>query len=382
MSRRICILLLAFLLAMPVARAQAAPEQICFPEIPNVTDCLQGRFAQYWNDNGGLPVFGYPITPTFDVITSSQVVLTQVVERNRLEYHPEHSPPFDILLGRLGVDALRLQGRDWQREAPGRPQPGCWFTEATGYNVCDHVAGEGFLSFYRSHGLDLGDPGISEGESLSLWGYPLTEPAMERNSSGDTVLTQWFERARFEYHPNNPPGERVVLGLLGRELYDGGPRPNPTGRPIPDSIATTTTTAPTEVKPDEHVARLFALANEIHMEAGCAPFRYDEALQTAAQHHVEDIASAKRIDHVGSDGATLRTRLDRVGYPYIRASESIAIYPTPEDAVRMWMNEPPDGWHRINMTSCAYTEAGVGRATDSDGRVWWVLDVASRQGTP
>jgi hypothetical protein len=27
---------------------------------------------------------------------------------------------------------------------------------------------------------------------------------MERIASGDLVLTQWFEQARFEYHPDNP----------------------------------------------------------------------------------------------------------------------------------------------------------------------------------
>jgi hypothetical protein len=40
---------------------------------------------------------------------------------------------------------------------------------------------------------------------------------MERNSSGDNVLTQWFERARFEYHPNKPAQYRVLLGRLGAE---------------------------------------------------------------------------------------------------------------------------------------------------------------------
>ena len=30
--------------------------------------------------------------------------------------------------------------------------------------------------------------------------------------------TQWFERARFECHPNNPSEYRVLLGLLGNGL--------------------------------------------------------------------------------------------------------------------------------------------------------------------
>ncbi len=41
---------------------------------------------------------------------------------------------------------------------------------------------------------------------------------MERNSSGDTVLTQWFERARFEYHPDKPEPYKVLLGRLSADL--------------------------------------------------------------------------------------------------------------------------------------------------------------------
>jgi hypothetical protein len=30
---------------------------------------------------------------------------------------------------------------------------------------------------------------------------------------------QYFERARFEYHPENQPPYDVLLGLLGRQLF-------------------------------------------------------------------------------------------------------------------------------------------------------------------
>ena len=55
-------------------------------------------------------------------------------------------------------------------------------------------------------------------EALALFGYPVSEAQMERNSSGDMVLTQWFERARFEYHPHNPAAYQVLLGRLGAEV--------------------------------------------------------------------------------------------------------------------------------------------------------------------
>ena len=97
------------------------------------------------------------------------------------------------------------------------------------------------------------------------------------------------------------------------------------------------------------------------------------------QAHAADIAAHKRISHVGTDGATLRQRLDRVGYPYLRASESIGVYRTPEEVVRFWMDEPPNGPHRLNLTNCQYTDTGVGLAYDSGGRQWWVMDYTSRR---
>jgi hypothetical protein len=38
-----------------------------------------------------------------------------------------------VLLGRLGDEALRRQGRDWQTFPKGRPQPGCQFFAPTGH---------------------------------------------------------------------------------------------------------------------------------------------------------------------------------------------------------------------------------------------------------
>lgn len=140
-------------------------------------------------------------------------------------------------------------------------------------------------------------------------------------------------------------------------------------------------TAPPELQPadDALKQRLLELVDPLHQAAGCAPFRYDARLNQAAQGHASDIAARKRIDHVGSDGATLRQRLDRAGYPYQRASESIGVYRTPEEVVRFWMDEPEDGPHRLNITNCQYTDVGVGLAYDSRGIRWWVMDVASRR---
>jgi hypothetical protein len=59
---------------------------------------------------------------------------------------------------------------------------------------------------------------VSFRESVALFGYPLSEPMPETNADGDTVLTQYFERAVFEYHPDNPIEYQVLLRRLGVEV--------------------------------------------------------------------------------------------------------------------------------------------------------------------
>ncbi|HET9221246.1 MAG TPA: hypothetical protein VFO07_02020 [Roseiflexaceae bacterium] len=192
-----------------VPSAQAA-ERICFKEVP---DCIEGRFAEYWRANGGLEVFGLPLGPARQERVGGGTYLAQLFERNRFELHPENSRPYDVLLGRLGDEQLKRQGRDWKTLLQGQPKSGCQFFETTAHAVC-----QPFLDYWRTHGLEFdGRQGVSYAESLALFGLPLSEPTMERNSSGDNVLTQWFERTRFEYHPNNPDPYKVLLGRLGAE---------------------------------------------------------------------------------------------------------------------------------------------------------------------
>ena len=190
-------------LPLPDTGVGAAP--VLFPETGY---SLDGDFLAYWTANGGLPVFGYPI----DSARQADGQVGQWLERARFELHPENAAPYNVLLGRLGVESLDRQGRDWQSLPRAAPNTAHYF-EATGHAIAPQ-----FWESWQGHGLEFGDRGVSERESLALYGYPLTEPQMETNTSGDTVLTQWFERARFEYHPNNPDGAQVLLGRLGAEL--------------------------------------------------------------------------------------------------------------------------------------------------------------------
>ncbi|NJP06056.1 MAG: hypothetical protein HC837_10740, partial [Chloroflexaceae bacterium] len=217
-------------IAQPSAQAQDAP--ICFNESPY---CITGRIAEFWQQNGGLTVFGLPITDQQGEVIEGQSLQVQWFERNRLELHPENQPPYDVLIGRLGDDLLKRDGRDWFAFPQSEPIEGCAFFADTNHNVCGDI-----LALWRSQGIETdGEAGISAEESLALFGLPLSDEMEETLSDGQTYTVQWFERARFELHPENQPPYNVLLGLLGREILEspGSDDPTPDPTPSPDPVS-------------------------------------------------------------------------------------------------------------------------------------------------
>ncbi|HLI51366.1 MAG TPA: Ig-like domain-containing protein [Thermomicrobiaceae bacterium] len=87
-------------------------------------------------------------------------------------------------------------GSSFAPAQPAQPRSGCLFFSETQHNVC-----AGFLSYWQQFG------------GLTSYGLPLTEEFVENG-----VTVQYFERARFEWHPGSNAGRYdVELGLLGDE---------------------------------------------------------------------------------------------------------------------------------------------------------------------
>jgi murein DD-endopeptidase MepM/ murein hydrolase activator NlpD len=230
MTRTWLVIALVMIAALwPRAALKTAPGSRLFPETGWQ---VGGRLLEYWDANGGLPVFGLPIGPQRTEQINGETIEVQPFERARLELHPNNQPPYDVLLGRLGADALQKSGRDWHAEHAASAFGGPCQTFETGHNICGP-----FLTYWQRHGLDLGDSGASARESLALFGLPLTDAHAEMASNGASLITQWFERARFEFHPDNPEPYNVLLGRLGAEI-DG----EPAGLPRPSVQVTTGTT--------------------------------------------------------------------------------------------------------------------------------------------
>ena len=74
---------------------------------PGRADSLSGPFLRYWQADGGLAIFGYPISEEL----MEDGYLVQYFERNRFEYHPEFAGTRnEVLLGLLGIEVAKRNG--------------------------------------------------------------------------------------------------------------------------------------------------------------------------------------------------------------------------------------------------------------------------------
>lgn len=86
----------------------------------------------------------------------------------------------------------------------------------TYFPVVGHTLAGGFRDYWTAHG------------GLEQFGYPITEEFIEVSpTDGKPYVTQYFERARFEWHPDNRPPYDVLLGLLGHTITQGREREEP-----------------------------------------------------------------------------------------------------------------------------------------------------------
>jgi hypothetical protein len=184
----------------PVEAFQSTADKLYFPETGHT---LSGAFLKYWKANGGLPVFGFPLTEEHKEVspTDGKTYTVQYFERNRFEYHPENQPPNDVLLGLLGVQSVA------DRIFPPAAEPAIG-PDTLYFPQVQHTVSGAFLTYWQRFG------------GLRQFGYPITEPLLELSDiDGKTYSVQYFERARFELHPEYAGSEaEVLLGLLGLDI--------------------------------------------------------------------------------------------------------------------------------------------------------------------
>ncbi len=185
------ILIVTFI---PTVSAAAQANQRCFPE---TEQCIAGPIRAYWERNGGLAVFGFPITAQAAEVVEGTPLQVQWFERDRLEIQPDGR----VTAGRLGVERLEQLGTPWQQGSGAPASASCIAFPETGHQVCG-----AFASYWRANG------------GLERFGFPVTGE-FTTELEGKPYTVQYFERRRFELHPEIRP-DAVLLGLLGREVFN------------------------------------------------------------------------------------------------------------------------------------------------------------------
>jgi hypothetical protein len=143
-------------------------------------------------------VYGYPITDAFPAVFSRNPsgLKIQYFQRARFELHPENPPELRVTLTMLGEFFYDIDGPGSDVPEPSVPYA-CRNIPADGFPICF-----AFLQFYLAHG------------GIAQFGYPISELV-----DVDGRLVQYFQRARFEWRNDMPPGERVVISDLGSKYF-------------------------------------------------------------------------------------------------------------------------------------------------------------------
>lgn len=187
--RTLALLLALCLLAVPFAsaRAQAAGSEY----FPQTGHNLQGAFLDFYH---AVPdpttLYGYPITEAF---TSRDGLQVQYFQRARFELHPERPDGGRVQLTAIGL-ALYSPAAPLAVFSPFA----CRDYPQTGYPVCFT-----FLDFYDKYG------------GPAQFGYPVSPFEYH-----DGIMVQYFEKARLEWQPSRPEGQRLVVSSLGRIYFE------------------------------------------------------------------------------------------------------------------------------------------------------------------
>jgi hypothetical protein len=122
-----------------------------------------------------------------------------------LEYHPEYVGTKNAVM-LASVGRWITQGRYFPTVSAFKSTKERAYFPQTGHSVK-----QAFLAYWQREG------------GLALFGYPISEELPEISSADGKVYTvQYFERARFEWHPTDAgTNDQVQLGLIGKQAWEG-----------------------------------------------------------------------------------------------------------------------------------------------------------------
>jgi hypothetical protein len=150
-------------------------------KFPLTGHIVYGEFKKFYEANGDVEAFGFPITDTTQELISGEVYpYVQWFERARMEWHEAEKK---VMLGLVGTELLKAKQRD--------PQS-------------DMEVAERFVTFYKKSG------------GVPILGKPIEDERVEE-LGGKFYQVQYFERARLEFDMQT---EVITRGRVGAEARE------------------------------------------------------------------------------------------------------------------------------------------------------------------
>jgi len=118
--------------------------------------------------------------------------------------------------------------------------------------------------------------------------------------------------------------------------------------------------------PNAFETKVLELTNIERANNGLPALTWNNTLASAARDHSKDMMQSNTLSHTGSDGSTLRQRVERTGISnWSSLAENVAAgQATPEAVVTSWMNS---SGHRANILNANLTHLGVGFVERPEG---------------
>lgn len=191
LRKGLIFILILGLLAFPIKYANA--DQATSLYFPETGHWVSGQFLTFYQNNPNPKLlYGLPITEAF--VDPVQNITIQYFQKARFELHPEAPSGEQVQLSSLG--SLVYQSNKVQEVNMPTNTPQC---RAFGtFSVC-----YAFLAFFDANG------------GLAQFGNPISNYSKE----GDQYV-QYFEKARFEFHPELSQDSWVKLTDIGRIQFD------------------------------------------------------------------------------------------------------------------------------------------------------------------
>ena len=222
MRRRSTLLVITLLMTLLPHTTFAQGEPLCF-DVPTISSCVEGRFRQFWEHNGGLR--GVSGIHSFRPICQRR--------RRGIDANLRAEP---LRVSQRQASTLRRIPRsigrrsNWSDGASLAGLHDCR-TRGSPLLLCTGhaIAHAPFANYWLAHGIN--DPALDGAtHSLALFGLPLSQAMPIPRADGTVILTQWFNA-----RASRTMGRRRAARRVGDETKPAGPfEPSPVPAPLPE----------------------------------------------------------------------------------------------------------------------------------------------------